>query len=401
MKKILMGFCLFVFGLFCSVDYVKADENDEVLSLLNSVETQFSSNPVEKLFLELTTKFHAVDESGVEKFEFDSSLNSIIVKRYVDVFSGLQAVKVKSVVESREVLAYVFGATQIGFGAQKLSSKTDRRDIYTVAAFGLPQVQSKAADEIIADIKQDVRDGKTVHLTGQSLGGILSHSLGYISMYQLKNENSSELMDKINVVSWVLPGVSSMLSQYMSNKYKIKKYKLDKEITSKNFLSIYTSIDPLLKIGEGFGKERVIPVEKLVTVLGRNYLKNNPNIKLRLEMHLYPALKQALDNDLLPDETAEVDNSKKIKISKVLIRVLSYFSYRGLKAIYVKYLEHHGTDADWEKCYKEAKWETNINRKCSQIDVIGCKVGVVYDYIVTGSRIKKIAETEWCLPVLK
>jgi hypothetical protein len=88
------------------------------------------------------------------------------------------------------------------------------RDTFSDLVFGMSQLRSACAQQMINDAKALIVEGKDVVFTGHSLGGGLSQSIAYLTEKSVQEQNSTTNRGQVYMVSWNGFGTKEMIDLY-------------------------------------------------------------------------------------------------------------------------------------------------------------------------------------------
>jgi hypothetical protein len=324
--------------------------------------------------LELTDAVTMTPAHRANELVLPDGVRGEVVRTYLDPVSGFQAHRIKLTRrKGPPSYAYVFAATQTTerLPSGEMRSRLDVADLLTNASQGLHQMESAAADQLRADVLADLRAGNQTMMTGQSLGGMMAHSLGYLVNRELREAGQLDLVRKLDVLSWGIPGMGETIRTYIRRNYG-RKEQLDPALIQ-NFEEIAYNIDPLRGIGDHFGKVTTIDKASLFPDEGDQFAMF-PNI--RVEAHLLPAFLRAIAYRTIPGNTHFVcpGQSFNFRLPRPIQGLVNDITGVLQRMRYRDYLTRHGTAEDWNRCYIAPRWYTNRRRNCTRQEQAGCRV---------------------------
>jgi hypothetical protein len=346
------------------------------------------------LSLKLTDAATMTPAAQAENITLPDGVRGEILKTYRDPVSGFQAHRVR-VDRSPEppLYTYTFAATQLMAAGPdgQIRPSIDMNDLLTNASFGLHQLESAAAAEVMRDVRADLQSGNKVLMTGQSLGGMMSHGLGYLVARELRESGALNLADNLQVLSWGIPGMGETIRTYLRRKYG-REEELDPALVSLNFEEIAYSIDPLRGIGDHFGRVTTIDELSLRPDEDGNYAALP---LLNLEAHLLPAFERAVRFQTipLPGEMICPGGPSGFRLYRPIQDFITDTTGVLLRMRRRAYLADYGTDADWQLCYSAGLWYTNKRRDCTSREQAGCQVR---DRRAPASG--QELHAQWCMP---
>jgi hypothetical protein len=327
------------------------------------------------LSLKLTTETTFTHASNVGSMTLPDGVRGEVLKSYLDPVSGFQAYRLR-IDRSPEppLYTYTFAATQITTRGPdgELRRSLDTADVLTNFSFGLHQMESAAATELMQDVLADLRNNNKVMMTGQSLGGMMSHGLGYLVARQLREAGELALADNLSVRSWGIPGVGETIRNYIRRKHG-REEELDPALLALDFEEFAYAIDPLRGIGEHFGRVTTIDSLSLAPDEGDGYtLLPSMNI----ESHLLPAFERAVRYQTIPLPGAVVCGGEMsgFRFPRPIQGLITDVTGMLQRMNYRRDLARNGTEADWQRCYSSARWYTDKRRNCTSREQRGCQV---------------------------
>ncbi len=316
-----------------------------------------------------------------------------MVKTFVDEYSGFQAYKIRHMRNGVEIFSYAIAATQLSEADSSsptgVRSRLDLRDWITNVSTGQPQLESRAANQMMQEMVNDAIEGKRVHVTGQSLGGMLGHALGYLAHRELRNRNRRDVADNLQIYSLGSAGVTDLVKDYLRKRYGLTE-DIDPALVEDNLLTVFFANDILPRYGKHFGEVRVMDPVHASPTEGQSYSFQIPFFTRNLESHLLPGFERGIG--FLPHGEEEC-LPEPLRLPGPL-RALARFSSRvTLEMRYKHFLEVNGTNEDWQACYNSPTWSTDLNDRCTERSQRGCQVR---------DRTKPASEqsgmAKWCMP---
>lgn len=311
---------------------------------------------------------------------------SEVVKTFVDEYSGFQAYKIRHIHNGVETFTYSIAATQLSETDSSSStgqrSRLDVRDWVTNISTGQPQLESRAATQMMQEMVNDAIEGKRVHVTGQSLGGMLGHALGYLAHRELRNRNRRDVAGNLQVYSFGSAGVTDLVRDYLRKREGLNE-EIDPALVEDNFLTVFFANDYLPRYGKHFGEVRVMDSDYAAPTEGEKYSFQIPFLTRNLESHLMPGFKRGIE--YLPHEETEC-LPEPLRLPGPLRALARFASRVTLEMRYKRFLEQNGTNADWQACYASPSWSTDRNDRCTDRSQRGCEVG------------PQRGLSKWCMP---
>ncbi|MES3038105.1 MAG: hypothetical protein V4736_09385 [Bdellovibrionota bacterium] len=225
-------------------------------------------------------------------------------------------------IDQSKPIVYAFAATQL-YGVMR-----SLKDWTANIGYGIPQTNSSASMKVIDELIGDLK-GRKVILTGQSLGGMVSHGIAYAAITRIINQNpelsgnfENAGTSPIRSITFGIPGMVDTLPIILKGTNKKKRWNLIKVPELENFgafESYFYAPDLLPRLGTHFGNNRELKLSLIKLEDGENYCMNIPLIRDALERHLKCGFARAFRKGVEFEENTF--KRKQIKIPKFLLRL--------------------------------------------------------------------------------